>query len=492
MKNRPVLIIFFLALVSTIFVHGFNHSYLLELNPDSLREGVSVVTQDDASYLAPVENALAGKSWRSNAIGDAAYVTRTPGYSLIYAAFRVLLPQKSALMALLAFQFLLFAFGATLVYAILRLMGMDEHWSFMAALVYAIMPMFSGFLSYTLTEGVTPAFVILFMYLVLKSSVAFKKYYWWSTLVLALLIIIRPPMVVLLFVYPLLLVIDNWKSNWKKSMIALSIALFPLLLWQIYGYSKTEELPGLHAIYHDDANDLYRPVHNVLWSFHKSWGQEGGDFHRDLNGVWQAALNDEPPQQAIDDLIGHLPEGAIETVGEESLNWTYESYYEILKAQAPFFKSGQAMSGQTMQELALIDSVQAYTSAYRSAYWFQTWVVAPAQVYWNMAAHSNLSLYVFQKPWRGNLFMEAMRWLSFLVHLGVFLLFPMALIWKFRNRDMFAIGLPIAMYLGYLCFVQRGVEERYTLPFLMPMLIFVMVFTNDIFNQSRSKNGKTN
>lgn len=488
MKSRPVIIIFFLALVSNVVVHTINLSYLLEANPASLRQGVSVITQDDPSYLVPVENYLLGNGWQSNAVGDAAYVTRTPGYSLIYLGFRFWLPQKAALIGLLSFQFLLFAFSASLVFGIVRQFSVNEFVAFWLAMAFAIMPMFSGFLSYTLTEGVTPALVILFMYLVLASSLGSQKYYWWSAVVLAMIIIIRPPLIVLLAVYPLQMIFDGWKLNWKPTALALSISLIPMIAWQIYGFNKTEEMPGLHAIYHDDANDLYRPVHQTLWDFHKSWGQEGAEFHNDVNGIWEAALNNEPPQKAIESFVRHLPEGVKETIGEEKLKWTYQSYYQVLKNQKPFFESGKFMDGQTEMERMLGDSIRLFTKAYRSGHWFNAWVAVPSKVYWNMAAHSNLSLFVFQKPWRGNLFMEAMRWLSFLIHFGVFVLFPITFFGKLRNKAMLMFGLPIAMYLAYLCFVQRGVEERYTLPFLMPMLILVFASAIEIINQTRTKN----
>lgn len=489
MKNRPALIIFILALVSTVLVHTINHSYLLQANPASLRQGVSVVTQDDPSYLAPVESFLEGNGWRSNAVGNAAIVTRTPGYSLVYLAFRFWLPQKSALIGLLGFQFLLFAFSATLVYAILKRLSPNEFLAFWLAAVFAIMPMFSGFLSYTLTEGLTPSLVIFFMYLVLLSIQGAEKYYLWSAVVLAMLIIIRPPMLVLLFVYPLQMIAGGWDLNWKPIFLALTISISPLVVWQIYGFNKTGKLPGLHAIYHDDANGLYRPVHQALWGFHKSWGQEGAEFHNDVNGLWEAALNNTPPENAIQLLMGHLPKGAKETIGEEKLKWTYDAYYQVLKSQKPYYEQGKTMEGQTQLERVLSDSIQTYTDVYRSAYWFNTWIVVPAKVYWNLAAHSNLSLYVFQKTWRGNLLMEVFRWLSFLIHVGVFILFPIAVFWKPRNRIKFIFGLPILLYLVYLCFVQRGVEERYTLPFLMPMLILVVVNAIEMISQIRTKNG---
>lgn len=474
MNFKPALIVFFLALGSAVLVHYVNHVQLLNEAPTALRKGISVATQDDSSYLAPFENFLIGNDWRSNAVGDAAYLTRTPGYSFIYAVFRFWIPQKSALIGLLCLQFLLFALSAIVVFEIMRDWINDSQWALWIAVGYAILPMFSGFLSYTLTEGVTPMMVLLFMYLILKGTQGNQRYYLGSAAVLAMLIIIRPPMVVFVFVYPIQLLVSRKKSNAKQVVLALVIALCPLAIWQIYGYAKTDKLPGLHAIYHDDANDLYRPVHKELWDFHKSWGQAGNAFHSDVNGIWQAALNDEPPEDAIDRLMGHLPSGVAESVGLKELHWTYKCYYNILKGQRPYFESGQAMYGQTPRELALIDSIQTYKYVYRSSYPLQTWVVVPAKVYWKLAAHSNMSLFVFQKTWRGKWWMEALRILSFAVHLITFLLFPLLLFKPFRNARNLVFSIPIYMYLAYLCFVQRGVEERYTLPFLVPMILLII------------------
>src|SRR5690606_42026076 len=91
----------------------------------------------------------------------------------------------------------------------------------------------------------------------------------------------------------------------------------------------------------------------------------------------------------------------------------------------------------------------------------------------------------FQKVWRGNIFMEIFRYFSVLVHFGIFLCFPVAVILMRKSVLWLSVSIPIIIYLGYLCIVQRGVEERYTLPVLIPMLLVVAGAVQNLFAHGR-------
>ena len=95
----------------------------------------------------------------------------------------------------------------------------------------------------------------------------------------------------------------------------------------------------------------------------------------------------------------------------------------------------------------------------------------PMKVYGRMALHSNLSMYIFQKTLRGNWLMEFFRLLFFSLHASLFLLIWVALFIRRRNWFKFSIYAIAAAYLLYLAWVQRGIEERYTLPILPVLLI---------------------
>ncbi len=489
-RNFQILIIF-VALISVSTVHLTNRSFLLDAAPEILRDGVTVKTSDDASYIAPVKNFLEGKGWKSNAVGDAAFTTRSPGYGFIYLVFRVFTSEKTALIFLMAFQFLLFAFAVSRIPQITDILNIPPKWGFISALFIAVMPTFSGFLSYSLTEGVTPALVVLFLYRLLKAQEGSMSEWLKAILYLSVLILVRPAMLVWMVAPVVLLFKGNSLPKKTTSYFTLILAFIPLLLWQVWASAKTEKWIGIHPIYHSDSNDLYRPIHSDIWNFHKSWGQKGVDFHRGMTALWQDALDGSPPNTTIDNILKDMDIEVVEEIGRKNLRNSYVHYYHILERQATYFKDGQPMPGITMEETRLSADFQAYRTEYVSHHFFYSNMVVPMEVYWRLAGHSNLSLYMFQRPLRGAILMKIFRFFSFFVYCGTFMIFPLAVLLFVRNRQIQMLGVPILLYLGYLCMVQRGIEERYSAPVLIPMVL-VTLFALHWFIENRSTLNNSN
>ncbi len=471
------LLIFIICLGSISIVHFANRNALSIHSPQSLQDGMSVRTADDASYLRPVENFLAGSGWQSNAAGTASFLTRTPGYGLFYLLFRSFLGERSAIMALLIFQVLLFAWALVLLPQLVMQLGVRAKIAWSLGFLCALLPSFSGFISYTLTEAVTPSLVIIFLFFLFGRQRLEAKAIWPASFVLAVLILIRPPMLIWVLSFPVLFFLHHPAYTLKRVLGAVFIAVLPLLAWQVWASAKAGEVVGLHPIYRSDANTLYRPVHKSIWQFHKAFGQSGEDFHRGIGALWDAALDGQEPDPEVAAIIGLADENAVDLIGREKLTMAYLDYYRILALQAPFFEKGVAMPGNTQNESSLAKKFNTFRSTYIRAFPFQSWVVVPLRVYGDLAFHSNLSLYVFQRHWRGNLLVEALRYISFGLHSGLFLLFPVCFFLCFRQKKILAIAVPVALYLLYLCTVQRGVEERYTVPVLIPMMLVVVGVT---------------
>lgn len=468
------LFIFLVALIAAGSVHLINRSFLKTNSSEMLRRGITVRTSDDASYLVPVENFLNGNGWRSNAIGDAAFTTRSPGYGLFYLGFRAWLSPKAALAGLMLFQMVLFAWAVSLIPQIAFTLGLPEKWGLTLALLVAILPTFSGFLSYTLTEGLTPALLIIFLSFLLKATRGSVSGFSLAIFVLSVLILVRPAMLVWIFALP----IAFWKNKSfeRRGTILFGIALvfLPLLTWQVWAFAKTDTFAGLHPIYHADSNDLYRPLHHDIWGFHKSWGQKGVEFHREMVALWRDARAQKSPEQSVNEIIASIPSEAVREIGKDNLKRAYLDYYQILSRQAGYFEAGLPVPGIDSDEAQLSHYFREIRDQYVREHWFYSQVIVPLRVYWRLAGHSNLSLFMFQAPLRGNFAIEFLRYFSFFIHAGIFILFLPASLAGIRKRNIQLITLPVLIYLGYLCIVQRGVEERYTAPVLIPMFLIVM------------------
>lgn len=485
-KSVPVFLLFTMAVVFAAAVNELNLAALM--NADiPLRKGETVVTADDPSYLNPPENYLAGKDWRDNFPGTGSYFLRSPGYGLLYLGLRLVFTPAATLVGLKIFQVLLFGLSVVVLYKLSLHLGLNRKIAFATALFVGVCPMFYGFLYYTLTEGVTPALVVLFLYAAV-SGVAKKSNFWLilSSLVLGILILIRPPMLVLLLVFPILL-LQNFK--WKQGPLLAGLwilSLLPFSLWLWRNYQIEGEFTGLYPVYHVENNSLFRPAHQALWNFEKSFGQSGSDFHGFTTSLWAAALNYSPGESLIRTHVQLLPQNVLQHFGYDRLHNAYIQYFHILENQVPFYKKDQAMP-RTLprEEESVVREFSGFAAEYRQTYPIHSLLVVPLKVYWNMGAHSNLSLYMLQQTYRGRAWMEVLRLVCFGIHLLVFLVFPIAAIVFYRRPAVLAIVIPGLVYLLYLAFVQRGVEERYTLPFLAPMLLVVVYLGSQIFARIR-------
>jgi len=485
-RSKQAILIFCLSVAASFFYHGLNWRALSESNPEGLRKGVSVATSDDPSYLAPVENFMAGKGWQSNAIGRAAWLSRSPGYGMIYGFWRLFLSEKSALVALILFQILLWAFALTNIPKIFQYFTVP--YGFGVAIFMACWPAFGGFLSYTLTEGVSPALTLLLFSAAISAS---PGDVWWRVGPIgALILLVRPSLLPIALVVPIFLLLSLPKLQVLKSAAALLIILLPILGWQVYISVRAGQLQSLHPIYQTDTNDLYRPLHGDIWNFHKSWGQEGHAFHRQMEGIWTAASTGSSTRDAAGRVVAELPVNVQSSVGEQALLHAYISYGEILGQQQPFVIEQSPIPGLLPGEGELSLTFQDFTQTYRRAHWFNFAVFVPAKVFIRMSAHSNLNLYLFQGFWRGNWMIEIIRFLSFCLHFGIFLLFPVAAYYLRRQRIILLLSASILAYQAYLLFVQRGIEERYTAAIFPIMAILVIIAISSLAKNLRLKHLK--
>jgi hypothetical protein len=145
----------------------------------------------------------------------------------------------------------------------------------------------------------------------------------------------------------------------------------------------------------------------------------------------------------------------------------------VLRQQVPYQLANQPITHPLLGEADLTKRFETMRKDYVSHNFAQAWLVGPARVAEELILHSNLSLYLIQKPLRGNFLIEALRWLSLLVHLFIYLF---ALVFLFRKKSPWSISiwLPATLFLLYLLFIQRGIEERYMLPYLVPLFLLAI------------------
>lgn len=468
-----------LAFFCASFVHLANHWFLASENPAALRDGITVVTSDDASYFRSPLNMIESGIWKGSNAGVGAYILRSPGYGMIFGVFAYLFGESNGLLALVLFQLILWSLAVGAIPFLAESLGMKKKFSWWVAVFVSLMPMFYGFLSYTLTEALTLSLVIFFYTFLFLGIGKSRKLLLLSAITLGFLILIRPALILLVFSYlPFVHLIK------RRLAHILILALLPILLWQVRVHRFTGRF-DLHPIYHTDANDLYRPPHQAAWDFHKMTGQTGVDFHSSMSALWKAADRTISESDATQLAIKNLHRSVLQTFDRNELTSVYLQYITVLRQQIPYRNANRPINQKLVGEADLIARFQSMKKVYVSDNFTRAWLIGPATVVEELVLHSNLSLYIFQKPLRGNIFVELLRWISLTVHLFIYLFM---LIFLFRKKNMVsvAVAAPAILFFLYLIFIQRGIEERYMLPYLVPLLL-LGIFTLTSFFPERIK-----
>lgn len=464
-RYRAHLLLFVLAFACAQGWNRWNIAVMLRSPAAAnVRDGGSLTAVDDASHLQWVERLLGNRPDLEQGIAARLPDLRPPGYGLWYLLLRAAFPPREAIHALVLLQTLLFALAVALLHEALLRHGIAAaiRWPLLIAL--AVMPTFHGFLFHLLSEGVTPTLTLALLSCALLDARSEGRRWLWAGLALwALLLLTRP---VLGWAGAALLPGLARQGRWRAAAL-IALAGAPLLSWWAANCIRAGRLVGLHPVYHAAAPGINRPTHAAFWGLAKSWGAPGGDFHQALEPAFQAALRCDTSAFFARRYIALAPPGMISTAQGARIRDVFRRWQRFTCAElAPAIASpAGTIDFTTLEEQGIIFSLESITSEWRAQHPFHHRIRVPLSVLKVMMLHSNLNLWVFQQTWRGRPLMEALRWCSAALHLLLMLGVLLAAVLRTPlSIRLLAIG--ALAYLFYLAYVQRGVEERYTLPVL--------------------------
>ena len=201
-------IAFIISIISLISASLVNELNIYQLKNDliPLREGETVITADDASYISPALNYLKSGELKDNSVGEGAYFLRPPGYSMLFIALGHF-NFKTTLEILKATQLFLFALSIFFLFFIAYYYLESTILSIIVTGFYGISNIASGFVYYTLTEGVTPFLVTVYIFLLLyaqrkKMGINKDIYYLLAATAFSFLFITRPFLGILGLAFP--------------------------------------------------------------------------------------------------------------------------------------------------------------------------------------------------------------------------------------------------------------------------------------------------
>lgn len=445
--NKKLIIIAFVGTLLAITWQEINSSYLNET--ESLRFGM-IQTADEASYLAPPKNFLSNGVWADNSDGITRFYQRSPGYGSIYLICKVLFG-KYALLGLKVIQIIGYFLSILLIGKIaLKLLPTDKI-ALLTALVAATLPMFSGFMYYTLTEGITPLLTLWSIHSYINYDKNKKPFQ--LIVSTAILILVRPQLVLL----PLLFIIFHLlKKEWKQSLF-ITLAFLPFFLWQMRTYSISSEFPGLHPIYSKENNTLYRPSHEVMTDLFRIWESDGAQFHSAI-----AAINNSTISIAMVNIPSEI---------QVKVKPVFIEYERLLNAEYSY-----SSAEYTAAEIKFITKTQGIIKQLKKENKYRNIIETPLKSAHYLLSKSQMNLFIFQEPWRGNFFIESLRIASvLLINLGFLAALWILLRFKLDRLTIIA-GFSI-LSLFYLIYIQRLNEERYLTP-LLPLLLICLLYVS--------------
>jgi len=486
MNNNKVALI--ISICSIIIAFTVNEINLNQLRKDGieLRENQTVKTSDEAAYLQPFKIFVeTGKIYR-NELEKYSSIVRSPGYGIIYGVIAKIFGLDKALFYLKLFQVLLFGFSVYCLFFISIKVVRSKKLAILATCIYGLLPFSMGFLYYTLTESVTPALIILYVFFLLKASdsdALIKKQlnYFFAALLFAYLFLLRPFLGIFGLAIPCFLYIDFYDSKkiihfLKHFFIYGFVSISFMMLWQIRNYFLIGKVTGLNPIYQNELPGTFRKTHKAIWDFFKGWESSGAHFHGTIVPLWEKSAEGDTSGKNVDDIISKMPVEVVSYFSRSRLFSAFKNYQRSTLFQTEYRKNHELMPSVLPEiERTVLDSFNQLESEFKSHFWFRYHIITPLKVYKNLTFHSNLSLYIFQKTFRGNIFMEAFRLLCFFIYVSAFLLCLLFVFFSKNIKHISIFGLPILFYIFYLIYFQRGIEERYTLP-VLPLVIISAIF----------------
>jgi hypothetical protein len=484
-------IIALLSLFAALFYNELNVHILRSVAPDRLEPKCEwVKTADDISYLRPAENYYLHGVWRDNNPGRQSYFLRTPGYGYFRYTLMEIFGVEDSYIYFRYVQLFIFAVSVLALFQIAILIGLPEKYALAMEAIYGLSPFASGFLYYSITEAISPALMIFYIFFLLLAYVRSKpSYFLLAALVMGYTGLTRPVLLLFGIALPISILWGRIPFSFSKKvafvLLTGFIALEPISMWAIRSARIADGYVSIYPIYYIENNSQFRPAHAAIWDFEKSYGTEGLDFHQCMVPLWHATIAGDTSGIHVDSIMMACPDFVKQAIGEQRLRNSYIHYRQSITYQRSHYPREIAMPDTVPAiEQQVVRDFHTYTAEINSKHWFWCHIIVPLKLFKSLSFHSNLSLYMFQHTYRGRWWMEALRILFLVLHFLCCLSFIPLLLLSHDRVIRYLFGITILLYFFYLCYFFRGLEERYTLP-LLPLMLVCLFYSVNLFIQEK-------
>ena len=498
-NNKINYILIFFIYLTTAF--GWNEYNIYSIKTNEIKSDNYFVSNqtisnvDNADYLGCVVNYISGYGWRCSTgpgktnntflepKGNGLYFRRVPGASIFIYTHYVFFGKDNYLKAIKISQLLLYSISGCLLFYILITISNSLIISYLLSIFITTIPLYSGFLYYTITESITPLLSILYVFLCFysyhKKNIKSKAIALGFAAIIIVAITLTRPMFGLLSFLIIYLIVKEyiWKLNFKPIIY---ISILPIMIWGswiIRNYQITNEIVVLEQSTHPNTLSRYKPEFIAFWDFCKCWGEDGANMNSYLFHFYAGAMEGKTSDKDVKDVMKHIPKEIINEVGYNKLYNLLTRYYDIIHSQANNINQNIPLADHyTKDELLVSKELIAIKKAYLANHLIYSYINIPIKYLKDIVLHSNSSsFYIFEKQTNNNIALFITKTLMKIIHILAYLII---IINFFILKDTFYkliwVYTPIILLI-YLSVFAQMIEQRYMLPFY-PILLTGIIF----------------
>jgi hypothetical protein len=462
-RNKYYLLIAFAGTLLAVFWQELNLAHLNHFFPES--NGL-ITSADEASYLRPPQNLLEIGEWKDSSTGVASHFMRPPGFGLYFLILKLLFGSYVWLAMKIA-QIGFFFFSVLLFTRILGFFKLNERRKLIFTSLYAFMPCYSGFMYFTITESISPFFMLLTTFFWIKSYRGEERFPLGFILSGGFLILIRPQLLVFVLLF---IAFYTLKKRRQLALYSL-LAFLPFLLWNLRSVSIAGKWMGMHPIYSETNNSLYRPPHAEMTDLYRIWEHQGDRFHASV-----AALSIDTSSRTLNDVLQNVP-----AKYRAEVSPIFQRYQQIEFYRRSHFTEKAKIKHALPGEKAFQQDIRSLRSRLISENKADFYLLTPFRSLKKLVVSSHLNLRIHQVDFRGVWWNEALRWTCFLLLFATYLacfIYPVRFFKNKQVNEVLIISLGIVISLFYLAYVQRMNEERYLTPVLPLGLVVLGVWVS--------------
>ncbi len=422
-----------------------------------------IKTADSPSYINPAINFIEKGEWKDNFDGPSSYVQRAPFYGVLFLFSLTL--SSHPLIVLKVIQYIcmlggIFFFGKTI-----HLLTRNRVISLIAVTCFGMLPFFHGFVGYVMTEAIAPYIVITFIYSFVRLYNDQKGQFLFITLG-AIILIFR----IQLIIFPLLFIITLLIKHKQKALWTF-LMFVPLLFWQL----RVNHVMGsfqLHPIYSYSNKTIFRPPHQELTNLLRVWEHDSEQFHKA-----EAILRKDTTQSTLNQATNLLTNES-----RSSARNILALYQQVAIKQNEMWEKGENRK-LPIEELFVAEA-RKFEKLHRNDFSkYNYWLYTPSNSFWDLFKSSHLNHYIFQKTFRGSLFIEVLRFVAILIITSSLISSMLLLLSKKISTPFKVVILAFTLSLLYLVFIQRMNETRYMTPYLPILFTGLWLFYSNFKNQ---------